>query len=545
MTLKLVVANKAYSSWSLRPWILLAHFKIPFEEVVIPMDRPETRAAMLKYAPTGKCPSLHDGGIAVWESLAIIDYVAETFPEKAIWPRGKAARAHARSLAAEMHAGFTALRQALPDQLPSQAEGDRAQRRSPRRRGADRGGMGACARDIRQGGPVPVRTFLRRRRDVRAGRQPLPRLRRPGQEGDARLYGRDDGAAGMEGLDRRRRGRAVADRKIRSDRERARFERGRGKRRRAARTPEPRARGCAGSAAGGSLPRASRAISGRIVYHNAMTASWPAFVAALAAAFVALNFLFALALRSRRRADRQCARGLADLFFFSVETTSTVGYGDMHPQTTYGHLVATAESFIGILLLAMMTGLVFARISRPRARLIFARYAVVAAHDGVPTLMFRMANARSNFITEAMAKAWMIGPTVSQEGQAVRRIPADAADQVGEPDAGAELDPVPSDRRRQSAVRHERRGVGWRARSISSSASSASTRRPARLFMRATFSPLRTSASGTSTRTSSGSTTTDCGTSITPRSIRPGRRRRKSESRDPLRFRWVKLSNWQ
>ena len=114
MTLKLVVANKAYSSWSLRPWILLAHFKIPFEEVVIPMDQPETRATMLKYAPTGKCPSLHDGRIAVWESLAIMDYVAEIFPEKAIWPRAKAARAHARSLAAEMHAGFAALRQACP-----------------------------------------------------------------------------------------------------------------------------------------------------------------------------------------------------------------------------------------------------------------------------------------------------------------------------------------------------------------------------------------------------------------------------------------------
>ncbi len=114
MPLKLILANKAYSSWSLRPWILLAHFKIPFEEVVIPMDEPETRANMLKYAPTGKCPSLHDGKTAVWESLAIIEYVAETHPEKAIWPRAKAARAHARSLANEMHAGFGALRQACP-----------------------------------------------------------------------------------------------------------------------------------------------------------------------------------------------------------------------------------------------------------------------------------------------------------------------------------------------------------------------------------------------------------------------------------------------
>ncbi len=114
MTLKLIVANKAYSSWSLRPWILLAHFKILFEEVVIPMDRPETRAAMLEYAPTAKCPSLHDGKIAVWESLAIIEYVAEAYRGKAIWPKGKAARALARSLSSEMHAGFTALRQACP-----------------------------------------------------------------------------------------------------------------------------------------------------------------------------------------------------------------------------------------------------------------------------------------------------------------------------------------------------------------------------------------------------------------------------------------------
>jgi len=114
MPLKLIVANKAYSSWSLRPWILLAHFKIPFEEVVIPMDLPDTRANMLKYAPTAKCPSLHDGKVSVWESLAIIEYVAEAFPEKAIWPRARAARALARSLANEMHAGFVALRQACP-----------------------------------------------------------------------------------------------------------------------------------------------------------------------------------------------------------------------------------------------------------------------------------------------------------------------------------------------------------------------------------------------------------------------------------------------
>jgi glutathione S-transferase len=112
--LKLILANKAYSSWSLRPWILLAQLKIPFEEVIIAMDQPETRASMLKYAPTGKCPSLQDGKIVIWESLAIIEYLAEAYPEKTVWPKGKAARAHARSLASEMHAGFVALRQACP-----------------------------------------------------------------------------------------------------------------------------------------------------------------------------------------------------------------------------------------------------------------------------------------------------------------------------------------------------------------------------------------------------------------------------------------------
>jgi glutathione S-transferase len=114
MPLKLIVANKAYSSWSLRPWILLAHFKIPFEDVVIPLDLPDTRANILEYSPTAKCPCLYDGKVAVWESLAIIEYVAEIFPEKAIWPRAKAARALARALAAEMHAGFVPLRQACP-----------------------------------------------------------------------------------------------------------------------------------------------------------------------------------------------------------------------------------------------------------------------------------------------------------------------------------------------------------------------------------------------------------------------------------------------
>jgi inward rectifier potassium channel len=154
------------------------------------------------------------------------------------------------------------------------------------------------------------------------------------------------------------------------------------------------------------------------LYVNAMTISWPRFVGALAAAFVALNFIFALIYDLGEAPIANARQGsLSDLFFFSVETTSTVGYGDMHPQTIYGHVVATAENFTGLLLLAMMTGLVFARFSRPRARIIFAKYPVVTQYNGETTLIFRMANARSNFITEATAKLWMLSPAVSQEGK--------------------------------------------------------------------------------------------------------------------------------
>ena len=153
------------------------------------------------------------------------------------------------------------------------------------------------------------------------------------------------------------------------------------------------------------------------IYYNAMTASWAVFVASLAAIFLMLNIAFALVYSLGDHPIANASQGFASLFFFSVETASTVGYGDMHPQTLYGRLVATTESFTGVMLLATMTGLVFSRISRPRARILFARNPVVETHNGVPTLMFRLANARSNFITEATAKVWAIGPSVSQEGR--------------------------------------------------------------------------------------------------------------------------------
>jgi glutathione S-transferase len=115
--LKLVIGNKLYSSWSLRPWLVLSAFSIPFEEIVVPLRTPESRSLMLEYSPSGKVPALVDGDVTVWESLSIIEYIAEKFPDLAIWPREGSARAHARSISNEMHAGFQPLRQGCPMHL--------------------------------------------------------------------------------------------------------------------------------------------------------------------------------------------------------------------------------------------------------------------------------------------------------------------------------------------------------------------------------------------------------------------------------------------
>ena len=112
--MKLVIANKAYSSWSLRPWLLMRVFEIAFDEVVIPLDLPGSPAAIKAFGPAGKVPVLIDGPLTVWDSQAIVEHLAEVRPTCAIWPRDPAARALARSIAAEMHAGFLPLRRALP-----------------------------------------------------------------------------------------------------------------------------------------------------------------------------------------------------------------------------------------------------------------------------------------------------------------------------------------------------------------------------------------------------------------------------------------------
>jgi glutathione S-transferase len=110
--MKLVIGNKTYSSWSLRPWLVLKAFGIPFDETVIPLRAADTRDLILPHSPSGKVPALIDGDVTVWESLAIMEYLADKFPDHSIWPRDLKARAHARCVSTEMHAGFMELRKA-------------------------------------------------------------------------------------------------------------------------------------------------------------------------------------------------------------------------------------------------------------------------------------------------------------------------------------------------------------------------------------------------------------------------------------------------
>ncbi|AXK79717.1 glutathione S-transferase family protein [Pseudolabrys taiwanensis] len=110
MSLTLVIGNKNYSSWSLRPWIAMKVAGIPFAEIVIPLYEPGSREEMLKYSPAGKVPILIDGDEHVWESLAILEHLAERFPDAGLWPQDRRARSHARVVATEMHAGFQPLR---------------------------------------------------------------------------------------------------------------------------------------------------------------------------------------------------------------------------------------------------------------------------------------------------------------------------------------------------------------------------------------------------------------------------------------------------
>jgi inward rectifier potassium channel len=159
------------------------------------------------------------------------------------------------------------------------------------------------------------------------------------------------------------------------------------------------------------------------IYHFALTIRWSAFFGIAAAIFLTLNALFgALYQLGDHAIANQFPANFAGAFFFSVETLATVGYGDMHPQTVYGHIVATVEIFSGMLSIALVTGLVFARFSRPRAKMMFADHPVIHRVHGQRTLMIRAANARQNVVAEASAKLHLLLRESSPEGFRLRRI---------------------------------------------------------------------------------------------------------------------------
>ena len=161
----------------------------------------------------------------------------------------------------------------------------------------------------------------------------------------------------------------------------------------------------------------------RDIYHFILTLSWPQFAGLVLGIYVFINLCFAMLYLLGGR----CIAGLvpgsfSDAFFFSVETLATVGYGHAFPDTLYGHCVATVEIMVGLFGLAVMTGLIFVRFSRPTARIKFSEVAVVAPFNGFPTLMIRVANLRHHAMVEAEFRLLLGRSELTREGEDVRRF---------------------------------------------------------------------------------------------------------------------------
>ena len=159
------------------------------------------------------------------------------------------------------------------------------------------------------------------------------------------------------------------------------------------------------------------------LYHHLVALPWTSFLAGLSLVYLGLNCLFALLYLLGDRAILNARPGaFSDAFFFSVETMSTIGYGQMSPATLYGNVVMTAEALVGVMLLAVAAGLMFARFSRPTARVVFSRVAVIAPFNGVPSLSLRLANARRNQILDAQVSVTFIRDERTIEGDWIRRF---------------------------------------------------------------------------------------------------------------------------
>ncbi len=173
-----------------------------------------------------------------------------------------------------------------------------------------------------------------------------------------------------------------------------------------------------------ALHRVAReSFAGPDIYHWLLTLGWRGLFGLMACSYVLFNVIFAFLYWLQPGSVANARPGsFPDAFFFSVQTMATIGYGDMHPATLYANLVVTGEVLLGLTGFALATGLIFARFSRPTARVLFSRVAVVARHEGVPTLMFRAANERLNRILEAQVSVTVAREEVSAEGVAMRRF---------------------------------------------------------------------------------------------------------------------------
>jgi inward rectifier potassium channel len=161
----------------------------------------------------------------------------------------------------------------------------------------------------------------------------------------------------------------------------------------------------------------------RDTYHLILTLNWPGFAGFVFGVYLLINLVFAALYMLNPHAVAEMSPGsFFDAFFFSVETLATVGYGHMYPETFYGHLIAMLEIMVGMFGLAVITGLIFVRFSRPTARIQFSKVAVIAPFDGVPNLMIRVANLRHQAMVEPEFRMLLFRNTVTAEGEEVRRF---------------------------------------------------------------------------------------------------------------------------
>jgi inward rectifier potassium channel len=159
------------------------------------------------------------------------------------------------------------------------------------------------------------------------------------------------------------------------------------------------------------------------LYHRTLTITWPGFFAIGAATYIVANIIFAALYLLQPGSIAQAHPGsFADAFFFSVQTMATIGYGVMSPATVYANLLMTLETAVGLMFVAITTGLVFARFSRPTARVLFSSVAVVGPYNGVPTLSIRIANQRKNQMLAAEVSMTLVRDEVSDEGELSRRF---------------------------------------------------------------------------------------------------------------------------